>query len=74
MALSILQNGPVPRFISENILQELFSVVAPSNPCVLRLREGLDKLGLVRIGTSLPTFSLSSSSFTHNFANKKGPG
>ena len=56
MALSILQNGPVPRFISENILQELFSVLAPSNPCVLRLREGLDKLGLVRIGTSLPTF------------------
>ena len=36
MALSILQNGPVPRFVPEEILQQVFSD-APPGPCIAEL-------------------------------------
>ena len=37
LALSILQNGPVPRFMPEEILQEVFSET-PARPCLAALR------------------------------------
>lgn len=45
MALSILQNGNLPSFIPEEILQELFIQEKPS-PCIRNLREGFDKLSI----------------------------
>ena len=55
MALSILQNGPTPRFIPEEILQEIFSE-DPARPCISELRKGFMKLGLYEIATRLPVF------------------
>ena len=55
MALSILQNGPTPRFIPEEILQEIFSE-DPARPCIAELRKGFMKLGLYEIATRLPVF------------------
>ncbi|XP_028414357.1 uncharacterized protein LOC114537514 [Dendronephthya gigantea] len=55
MALSILQNGAVPRFLSPNDLQDLFTAEKPST-CLENLRCGFAKLGLHQIGKALPTF------------------
>ena len=55
MALSILQNGPTPRFIPEEILQEIFSK-DPARPCMAELRKGFMKLGLYEVAMSLPVF------------------
>ena len=55
MALSILQNGPTPRFIPEEILQEIFSKDR-ARPCIAELRKGFMKLGLYEVATSLPVF------------------
>ena len=55
MAMSILQNGPIPRFIPEEILQEIFSDDI-SRPCIAELRKGFMKLGLYEIAKSLPLF------------------
>ena len=38
MALSILQNGPTPRFIPEEILQDIFSEDLASS-CIAELRK-----------------------------------
>ena len=50
MALGILQNGPVPRFVPEEILRQVFS------DCTPELRKGFMKLGLYEIVLSLPLF------------------
>ena len=55
MALSILQNGPVPRFVPEEILQQIFPD-SPPGPCIAELRKGFMKLGLYEIAKSLPLF------------------
>ncbi len=55
MALSILQNGTVPRFLSPDDLQELFMGEDPSK-CLKSLRKGFAKVGLYQIGKALPTF------------------
>ena len=55
MALSILQNGSVPRFIPEEILQETF-LGDPQNPCIAELCKGFMKLGLYDIVRALPLF------------------
>ena len=55
MSLSILQNGPFPHFLSEQIVQELFFEEHPS-PCVSYLRKGFCSLGLYQIGRNLPLF------------------
>ena len=55
MALSILQNGPTPRFIPEEILQEIFSK-DPARPCIAELRKGFMKLDLYEVATCLPVF------------------
>ncbi|XP_028408567.1 uncharacterized protein LOC114531117 [Dendronephthya gigantea] len=53
MALSILQNGNIPRF-PEELLQELFICDHPKSKCVTMLREGFDQLGLAEIIKNLP--------------------
>ena len=55
MALSMLQNGPIPRFVPEDILQEVFSETPPG-PCTAALRRGFKKLGLYQIALNLPMF------------------
>ena len=55
MTLSILQNGTTPRFIPEEILQEIFSEDF-AWPCIAELRKGFMKLGLYEVATSLPVF------------------
>ena len=56
MALSTLQNGAIPRFLNEEDIQALFSPNAPPNPCIEKLQNGFDMLGLCQIGHCLPTF------------------
>lgn len=53
MALSILQNGNLPSFISEDILQELFIQQKPSY-CIKNLREGFEKLGIYSLCSKMP--------------------
>ncbi|CAB3980212.1 leucine-rich repeat-containing DDB_G0290503 isoform X1 [Paramuricea clavata] len=53
MALSILQNGNIPRF-PEELLQEIFIRDVPQSKCVANLREGFNKLGLREIVKNLP--------------------
>ena len=55
LALSILQNGPVPWFIPEEILHETF-LGDPQNPCIAELRKGLMTLGLYDSVIALPLF------------------
>ena len=53
MALSLLQNGKIPRF-SEELLQEIFICDIPQSKCVTNLREGFNRLGLCEIVKNLP--------------------
>ena len=48
-------NGPIPRFVPEDILQEVFSE-NPPGPCTAALRRGFKKLGLYQIALNLPMF------------------
>lgn len=48
-ALSILQNGSLPTFLKEEILNDLFASSDPESICSKNLRIGLDSLGLVRV-------------------------
>lgn len=56
MALSILQDGKIPRFLDENHLQEIFVNCNSNSKCLLNLSKGLNKLGLCSIAKNLPTF------------------
>ena len=38
IGLSILQNGKMPNFISEEIIQHIFAEDDQSSPCILQLR------------------------------------
>lgn len=55
MALSVLQNGAIPRFLSEEVLQELFNASKPSK-CIENLRKGFARVGLYQIGHVIPIF------------------
>lgn len=55
MALSILQNGTIPRFLSPDNLQELF-IAETASKCLESLRKGFAKVGLYQIGKVMPTF------------------
>ena len=44
----MLQNGKLPRFLTEEQLDELFNNHSPS-PCILSLRKGLDELGIYQV-------------------------
>lgn len=55
MSLSILQNGPIPRFLEESMLEELFESPNPS-PCMTHLRDGFAKVGIYQIVKAIPQF------------------
>ena len=51
-ALSILQNGPIPRFLSEEIIGAVFfdhSDAAVSSSCVEQLQKGFSEFGIVQV-------------------------
>ena len=52
-ALSILQNGPLPQFLNAEIREQLFGSTADSS-CILALKDGFDKLGLVDLFAAVP--------------------
>ena len=56
MALSVLQNGKMPRFLDEDQLQAVLGSGKTSSSCLTNLSQGLDKLGLGEIARNLPTF------------------
>jgi len=47
-ALSVLQNGKIPRIMSADILHDLFQSPSPS-PCIDKLRIGLNALGVYEV-------------------------
>lgn len=54
--LSILQNGKLPRFLEEEILEEIFSTSSKPNSAIQHLQNGLKCLGIHQIGCQLPMF------------------
>eukprot|EP00794_Sanderia_malayensis_P001054 gene1054-382_t len=44
-AIALLQNGQIPSFLSEAMLQELVAI-SPSNQCVEEIQNGLETLGM----------------------------
>ncbi|KAL5013702.1 hypothetical protein ScPMuIL_007972 [Solemya velum] len=62
-ALSILQNGKIPEFLEPDAISELFDSEQP-DPIIQMIRNGIDVLGLYRVGKSLPFFQ-------HLFRNKR---
>ena len=56
-AIALLQNGQAPKYFSEDLLQDIFvSEEREVSPCVLKLREGLDSLGIHMFGRRFPLF------------------
>jgi hypothetical protein len=56
MALSVLQNGKMPRFLDEDQLQAVLGDGKTSSKCLTNLSQGLNKLGLGEIAKNLPMF------------------
>jgi hypothetical protein len=56
LALSVLQNGNIPRFLTEDQLQEIFINETTASSCLANLAKGLNKLGLCDIGKAFPIF------------------
>ena len=53
-AIALLQNGQMPTYIEECLLQEILSSSTPSSPCVHELKKGLEQLGFVSALQQLP--------------------
>ncbi|KXJ10283.1 hypothetical protein AC249_AIPGENE17508 [Exaiptasia diaphana] len=53
--LSILQNGNIPLFLTEDLIQDIFSD-ADTSFCVKKIREGLSLLGIYQVACQVPTF------------------
>lgn len=47
-ALSVLQNGNIPKFMGPEVLTEVFESTEPSM-CIRNLRNGLDSLGIMQV-------------------------
>ncbi|XP_006815367.1 uncharacterized protein LOC102808559, partial [Saccoglossus kowalevskii] len=56
--LSLLQNGKAPQFLEEKITNEIFRDISPASvsPCLVKLREGLDELGIYQLSQEVPDF------------------
>lgn len=54
MALAMLQNGPMPAFIKEEILNIILSPSQTSDPCVKEIKAGLEMLGMLSALQQLP--------------------
>jgi len=55
MALSILQNGPIPRFLTEVQLNEVFFNPNP-NLCMNEIRKSFEEFGIYQITKAFPLF------------------
>lgn len=53
-ALSALQNGLMPRFFSEEMLQDIFKSDT-NNPCIINVRKGMEKVGLFQFVKEFPS-------------------
>lgn len=56
MGLSVLQNGKIPSFLSEEQLQERIDDSSEHSPCLVNLRNGLRKVGVLQLMAKLPLF------------------
>lgn len=56
LGLSILQNGKLPTFLTEEMLQAIFSRILPLEPCLKALKNGFKEVGIYQIGCELPMF------------------
>ncbi|KXJ06810.1 hypothetical protein AC249_AIPGENE6112 [Exaiptasia diaphana] len=54
MSIAVLQNGPMPAFIEEGILNEILSTSQSSNPCINEIKAGLEMLGMLSALQQLP--------------------
>ena len=55
IAVAMLQNGQMPAFIDDHILQEILSRNRSLDPCVNEMKAGLEKLGMLSALQQLPT-------------------
>ena len=56
-AISLIQNGPVPRYFSEKQLDQIFVQNGPcESKCVLEFRRGLDRLGVYQLAQHFNQF------------------
>ena len=55
IAVAMLQNGQMPTFIENHILQEILSTNKTLDPCVSEMKAGLEKLGMFSAPQQLPT-------------------
>ena len=56
MALSVRQNGKIPKFLSKEYLEELFGSEKHSHECTDKLRSGFQNVGIYQIVNAIPTF------------------
>ena len=56
LAMSMLQNGILPKFFSGPFLATAFTDNPPENECVANFRKGLQKLGIISILEAFPSF------------------
>ena len=54
MAVAMLQNGQLPVFVEESILQQIVSSEECSDPCVRQIQQGLEELGMLSAFQQLP--------------------
>ena len=52
--LSIIQNGKIPTFLPEEMIQSIFSA-GELEPCLAELRNGFQKVGIYQVGTQTHT-------------------
>ena len=56
-AIALLQNGQMPRYFSEDLIDKVFvSEEREVSQCVVKLRQGLDSLGIHMFGRKFPLF------------------
>ncbi len=53
IAVAMLQNGQLPAFIEENVLQEILCSTS-KNECIIQLQKGLEQLGMLSAIQQLP--------------------
>ncbi|PFX17372.1 hypothetical protein AWC38_SpisGene18315 [Stylophora pistillata] len=54
ITMAMLQNGQMPTYIEEDLLQEILSSSKTSSPCVPELQRGLEQLGMLSALCHLP--------------------
>ena len=55
IAVAMLQNGQMPAFMEDHILEEILSTNKTLDPCVSEMKAGLEKLGMLSALQQLPT-------------------